>query len=82
MQAEQQYRASIDDISSVYVKNANGEMTPLSTMPGACIWPRALVAKQLSRHLDHGDPAPVATERSSTPWRAVEGHPPPRLRLR
>jgi HAE1 family hydrophobic/amphiphilic exporter-1 len=45
MQAEQQYRASIDDISSVYVKNANGEMTPLSTIATAslAVGPRALV---------------------------------------
>ena len=45
MQAEAPYRASIDDISSVYVKNANGEMTPLSTIATAslAVGPRALV---------------------------------------
>jgi HAE1 family hydrophobic/amphiphilic exporter-1 len=45
MQAEAQYRASIDDISSVYVKNASGEMTPLSTIATAslAVGPRSLV---------------------------------------
>ena len=45
MQAEQQYRASVDDISAVYVKNASGEMTPLSTIATARldVGPRALV---------------------------------------
>jgi hydrophobe/amphiphile efflux-1 (HAE1) family protein len=44
MQAEQQFRASIEDISAVYVKNANGEMTPLSTIATAHldVGPRAL----------------------------------------
>src|SRR5690606_23466376 len=35
MQAEQQLRSSSCDISSVYVKNSNGEMTPLSTIATA-----------------------------------------------
>ncbi len=45
MQAEKQYRASVDDISAVYVKNAAGEMTPLSTIATAHldVGPRALV---------------------------------------
>jgi hydrophobe/amphiphile efflux-1 (HAE1) family protein len=45
MQAEAPYRASIEDISSVYVKNANGEMTPLTTIATAslAVGPRALV---------------------------------------
>ncbi len=61
MQAEQQYRASVDDISAVYVKNAAGEMTPLTTIATARldVGPRALVRYNNYRAISiNGNAAP------------------------
>lgn len=59
--AEKQYRASISDISAIYVKNGAGEMTPLSTIADVSldVGPRTLTRYNNYRAISiNGSPGP------------------------
>jgi HAE1 family hydrophobic/amphiphilic exporter-1 len=61
IQAQKQFRGSLDDIYDVYVKNAAGEMTPMSTIATARfdVGPRTLTRYNNYRAISiNGQPAP------------------------
>ncbi|AHB47339.1 transporter [Hyphomicrobium nitrativorans NL23] len=61
MMAEQQYRASIQDIMAIHVKNAAGEMTPLSSIADVQldVGPRTLTRYNNYRAISiNGSPSP------------------------
>jgi hydrophobe/amphiphile efflux-1 (HAE1) family protein len=61
LQAEQQFRATIDDLNSIEVRNASGEVVPFSTFGSARldVGPRSLVRYNNYRAVPiNGQPAP------------------------
>ncbi|WP_334149168.1 efflux RND transporter permease subunit [Hyphomicrobium sp.] len=61
MQAEKQFRGNVDDISSIYVRNSAGEMTPMSAIANVRldVGPRTLTRYNNYRAISiNGGPAP------------------------
>jgi hydrophobe/amphiphile efflux-1 (HAE1) family protein len=61
MQAEKQFRGNVEDISSIYVRNSAGEMTPMSTIADVRldVGPRTLTRYNNYRAISiNGGPAP------------------------
>ena len=61
MQAEKQFRGKVDDISSIYVRNSAGEMTPMSSIADVRldVGPRTLTRYNNYRAISiNGGPAP------------------------
>jgi len=61
MQAEKQFRGNVDDISSIYVRNSAGEMTPMSAIADVRldVGPRTLTRYNNYRAISiNGGPAP------------------------
>ncbi|MBI1650861.1 efflux RND transporter permease subunit [Hyphomicrobium sulfonivorans] len=61
MQAEQQFRSSVEDISAIYVRNSAGEMTPLSAIADVRldVGPRTLTRYNNYRAISiNGGPGP------------------------
>ena len=61
MQAEKQFRGKVEDISSIYVRNSAGEMTPMSTIANVRldVGPRTLTRYNNYRAVSiNGGPAP------------------------
>jgi len=61
MQAEKQFRGKVDDISSIYVRNSAGEMTPMSAIADVRldVGPRTLTRYNNYRAISiNGGPAP------------------------
>jgi hydrophobe/amphiphile efflux-1 (HAE1) family protein len=71
MQAEKQFRGNVDDISSIYVRNSAGEMTPMSAIADVRldVGPRTLTRYNNYRAISiNGGPAP-----GRGPGEAIDG---------